>query len=60
VEITGAEGTRSITVNQREKGGWVKVASGKFKAGRESSLTLSNKGTNGFVIADGALWAPVK
>lgn len=59
VEIVGAAGKETVTVNQREKGGWVKIASGKFKAGNSSSLTISNKGTDGHVIADAVRWVPV-
>ncbi|RYD38814.1 MAG: FAD-dependent oxidoreductase [Verrucomicrobiaceae bacterium] len=60
VEITGADGKKSITVDQRSTGGWVKVHSGSFKAGKSSALTISNKGTNGHVIADAVRWAPAK
>jgi hypothetical protein len=58
VEITGADGKQSVTVNQRERGGWVKIASGKFKAGKSGSLMISNKGTDGHVIADAVRWVP--
>lgn len=60
VEITTASGKESLVVNQREKGGWVKVHSGSFKAGKSSSLVISNTGTDGHVIADAVRWAPVK
>ncbi|MBX3740750.1 MAG: FAD-dependent oxidoreductase [Akkermansiaceae bacterium] len=58
VEISGADGKKAITVDQRSNGGWVKVYSGSFKAGKSSGLTISNKGTNGHVIADAVRWAP--
>lgn len=58
VEITTADGKKSITLNQREKGGWQKIYTGSLKAGKSSSVTLSNKGTNGHVIADTAVWSP--
>ena len=58
VEITTASGTESVKVNQREKGGWVKIATGKFAAGKSASLTISNKGTDGHVIADAVRWIP--
>jgi len=60
VEITGADGKKSIKVNQRASGGWVKVYSGSFKAGKSSTLTISNKDTDGHVIADAVRWAPAK
>jgi hypothetical protein len=58
VEIVSASGKETVTVNQREKGGWVKIATGKFKAGNSSSLTISNKDTDGHVIADAVRWVP--
>ena len=58
VEIVSASGKEALTVNQREKGGWVKIATGKFKAGNSSSLTISNKDTDGHVIADAVRWVP--
>lgn len=60
VEIVHAAGTEKATVNQKNDSGWIKVYTGKFKAGSEGSLTLSNKGTDGFVIVQGARWVPVK
>ncbi len=60
VEIVTATGTESIKVNQREKGGWNKIFTGKFKAGKTSSLTISNKDTDGHVIADSVRWVPAK
>lgn len=59
VEIISASGKQTVTVNQREKGGWVKIATGNFKAGNSGSLTISNKDTDGHVIADAARWVPV-
>jgi hypothetical protein len=58
VEISSADGKKAVTVDQRSTGGWVKVYSGNFKAGKASSVTISNKGTNGHVIADAVRWAP--
>ena len=60
IEIVHAAGTEKTTVNQQNQSGWIKVYTGKFKAGSEGSLTVSNKGTDGFVIAQGARWVPVK
>ncbi|MEA3207788.1 MAG: hypothetical protein QOE70_845 [Chthoniobacter sp.] len=58
VEIVGADGKEAVKVNQREKGGWVKISTGKFKAGNSSSLTISNQDTDGHVIADIVRWVP--
>jgi hypothetical protein len=58
IEIITADGKKSVKVNQREKGGWVKIATGKFKAGNSASLTISNKDTDGHVIADAVRWVP--
>jgi hypothetical protein len=58
VEIVSASGKETVKVNQREKGGWVKVASGKFIAGKSASVTISNKDTDGHVIADAVRWVP--
>ncbi len=58
VEIVSADGKQTITVNQRERGGWVKIATAKFKAGTTASLTISNKGSDGHVIADAVRWVP--
>ena len=58
IEIASEKGKETVKVNQRDKGGWVKVATGKFKAGKASSVTVSNKETDGFVIADAVRWVP--
>ncbi|RYD38780.1 MAG: FAD-dependent oxidoreductase [Verrucomicrobiaceae bacterium] len=58
VEINGADGRKSVKVDQCAKGGWVKIHSGPFKAGKSSSLTISNEGTDGHVIADAVRWSP--
>jgi hypothetical protein len=60
VEVVHAGDTAKISVNQRDKGGWVKVFTGKFKAGREGGVTIRNDGTDGYVIADSARWVKAK
>ena len=60
VEVVTATGKETLTVNQREKGGWVKVATGRFKAGTAGSLTISNRETDGHVIVDSVRWVPTK
>ncbi len=60
VEIKHATGVEILKLNQREQTGWIKIFTGAFKAGKESTLTLSNKDTDGHVIADAARWVPAK
>jgi hypothetical protein len=56
VEVVYADGTAKVRINQRDKGGWVKVFTGEFKAGRDGAVTIRNDGTDGYVIADAARW----
>jgi hypothetical protein len=60
IEIGHADGVMKLTVNQREKGGWHKLATLRFQAGREGYLTIRNDGANGYVIADAARWVAAK
>lgn len=60
IEITHASGKETIKVDQRTAQGWTKIYTGTFKAGKKSPLTISNKDTEGFVIADAIRWVPVK
>ena len=60
VEITTSTGKETVKVDQRSNGGWVKVYAGQFKAGKTSSVMISNKDTDGHVIADAVRWAPAK
>lgn len=59
IEIVSLGGKKKITVDQRHQGGWVKVFSGDFAAGKTASVTISNDGTNGYVVADAVRWVPV-
>jgi lysophospholipase L1-like esterase len=46
-------GSQSLTINQRESGGtWFKLGVFPFAAGTTGSVTITDAGTNGFVIAD--------
>ena len=57
VEFSG--GITNVFVNQRTNGGtWFPLGTFAFDAGAGASLTVSNVGANGFVIADAALWLP--
>jgi len=59
VEIAHADGTAKLIINQRSKGGWVKIFTGQFKAGGASACLISNAGTDGYVVANAARWVPV-
>ena len=58
--ILHAAGTTRVLVNQQNaSGGWFKLLTTNFNAGTGSSVTISNGGTSGYVIADGVRWLPV-
>ncbi|WNR46033.1 golvesin C-terminal-like domain-containing protein [Paenibacillus roseipurpureus] len=51
--ITHASGTASVGVNQQINGGtWVQLGTYTFNSGSTGSVTISNTGTSGYVIAD--------
>ena len=60
IEIGHADGVKKMTVNQQDKGGWHKLATLRFQAGRDGYLMIRNDGANGYVIADAAKWVAVK
>ena len=60
VEIVDGAGKHTVKVNQRTENGWTKIHSGAFKAGKTSSVTVSNKDTDGFVTVDAVRWVPAK
>ncbi len=53
-------GKVSLTVNQRaaEQNGFVSLGTFKLPAGRRTSVTLSNRGTDGYVVADAVQFVP--
>jgi len=58
--IVHAAGATRVPVNQQNSsGGWFKLLTTNFNAGIGSSVTISNLGTTGYVIADGVRWLPV-
>ena len=58
--IVSAAGTARVLVNQvNSSGGWFKLLTTNFNAGTGSSVTISNAGTTGYVIADAVRWLPV-
>ena len=53
VSIKHAAGTARVTVDQSKNGGkWQLLGTYEFAAGTSSSVTISNAGTDGFVVAD--------
>ncbi|MCX6906919.1 MAG: FAD-dependent oxidoreductase [Verrucomicrobia bacterium] len=62
VTIVSADGERTVTVNQREEVlvNGVPRALGvfKFAAGKSGSATISNTGTDGFVVVDAVQFVP--
>jgi hypothetical protein len=61
VTISGGE-TRQSHINQRDDSTKGVVSLGRFKlsAGKLTSVTLSNRDADGFVVADGVQFLPVK
>jgi FAD-dependent oxidoreductase family protein len=64
VTIHGADGDHELTLNEREECLIDGVPRGlgvfKFAAGAEMSVTVSNKGANGFVVVDGVQIVPAE
>lgn len=59
VSIQYAGGTANLTVNQQtNNGAWVSLGTYPFNAGISGSVTISNGGTSGYVIADAVRLAP--
>jgi hypothetical protein len=58
--ITHAGGSDTVFVNQRAQGReWVVLGEYDFAAGQPYSITISNAGTDGYVIADAVILVPV-
>ena len=52
IDILGAE-TRTVKVNEQEKSGHMSLGTFRLPQGKGTTITLSNKDTDGHVIADG-------
>lgn len=63
VTVTGQGGEQSIIVNQKVEppidGAWLALAGLSVKAGGTVTVTVSNKGTDGYVIADAVNLVPL-
>lgn len=53
---------KTVKVNQRleANNGFATLGKYKLPSGRKTSVTVSNKGTDGYVVADGVQFVPVK
>ncbi len=60
VTLTQGGATRSLRVNQKKAGPNNETSLGTFRytAGQRVSVTISNEGTDGYVIADGVQFVP--
>ncbi|WP_083938013.1 polysaccharide lyase family 8 super-sandwich domain-containing protein [Paenibacillus daejeonensis] len=53
VDIIHSGGSSSVTIDQTQNGGvWVELGNYPFNEGTSGSVTISNTGTTGFVVAD--------
>jgi beta-glucanase (GH16 family) len=54
IDLTGTDGTTTVTVNQQENGGqWMLLGEKVFDAASTGSIQIRTDGTDGYVIADG-------
>jgi hypothetical protein len=64
VAVKHAGGVAKLTVDQRKKpaiDGWFhSLGTYEFTAGQAASVTVSNEGSNGFVVVDAVQWLPAK
>lgn len=63
VEVQHAGGVQKLPIDLKagtaDKGvSWIDL--GTFEFGTEAAVTISNAGTNGYVVVDGVRWLPVK
>ncbi len=64
VTIQHSGGTKEVRVNQKKEpafdGLWISLGTFEFANGAAAVVEISNAGANGYVIADGVQWLPVK
>ncbi|MFT5128842.1 MAG: hypothetical protein ACI8W8_002461 [Rhodothermales bacterium] len=62
ITIQTADGEHTLTLDQREKpgidGSWHSL--GTYRFAKSATVTISNAGTDGYVIADALRWLPAK
>lgn len=57
ISVTTSNGVETFYIDQRQGGGdWVLLDGFELTAGEEPVITISNSGTNDFVIADAVRW----
>ena len=61
ISVTGAT-VKIAKINQKvaDKDGWISLGKFALPKGKQTTVTLSNKDTDGYVIADGVQFLPVK
>lgn len=64
VTIEAADGTKSVTLNEREacveKAVPRALGQFRFEKGKDAVVTLSNTGTDGYVVVDAVQWVPAE
>lgn len=63
VTVKSASGTKSVTLNQREVASndpFHEIGTFALKEGETASVTISNEGTDGYVIIDAVQWLKVE
>jgi hypothetical protein len=63
VEIETAEGTKKLTLNQRKKEApfaFVPLGDFVFDSDRPAKVTVSNRGTDGYVVVDAVRLIPLE
>ena len=64
VTVTHAGGEKAVTVNQQKKpptdGAFVSLGTFTFEKGKGGSVTVTNKGVDGYVVIDAVVWVPAK
>ncbi|MFB9273778.1 glycoside hydrolase family 9 protein [Cohnella cellulosilytica] len=59
VDIVHADGTATVTLNQKTGGGvWLLLGTYRFETGAPGSVTVRTDGTNGYVVADAVKFEP--
>ena len=64
MEIEHAGGVEKVMVDERKEptieGLFVSLGTFEFAAGKPATVTVSNKGTQGYVVIDAVQWVPVE
>ncbi|WP_395738689.1 FAD-dependent oxidoreductase [Prosthecobacter sp.] len=63
VEVQHAGGVKKLTVNlkaPKEGEGLFWIDLGEYECGNDTAITISNSGTDGYVVVDGVRWVPTE